>query len=85
VPDPSKLDALKAAGYVIRACCGLCQHATLKPGTDWGTCSLVSYQHGKHTEIRQASIHRAGHCPKYTGDVDKNADLAKSGFINFTR
>lgn len=84
MPDQNKLDALAKAGFSIKATCGLCSHATIRVGSDWGTCSKIRYEHGKHTgPSRDVSIHRAGGCPLFELDAMDKDDLAKSGFDRF--
>ena len=84
MPDPNKLDALTLAGFTIKEICGLCKHATFKGGSDWGTCSKIPYEHGKHTgATRAASIHKAGHCRSFAANPASQADLARSGFDRF--
>lgn len=82
MPDLNKLAALEAKGFKIVASCGLCQHASFG-NTDWGTCSLITYQHLKHKGIREASIHKAGCCPQYQIKPQKMEDLDYSGFSKF--
>ncbi len=84
MPDQNKLDALAKAGFSVKATCGICAHATLRVGSDWGTCSKIRYEHGKHAgPSREASIHRAGGCPLFELDSTDSGDLAKSGFDRF--
>lgn len=84
MPDQNKLDALARAGFSIKATCGLCVHATIRVGSDWGTCSKINYEHGKHTgPSREASTHRAGSCSLFELDPTDKSDLAKSGFDRF--
>lgn len=84
MPDKTKLDALDKAGFKIKATCGICVHATIRVGSDWGTCSLIRYEHEKHTgSPRDASIHKAGGCALFELDPADKTDLAKSGFDRF--
>ncbi len=84
MPDPSKLAALGSAGYRLRDICGICVQARFPSPTDWGTCSKIAYEHGKHVGApRQASIHRSGWCPAFDPDPAKKADLDRSGFSSF--
>lgn len=84
MPDSNKLAALKANSYKIVFCCALCEHAQFSQNNAyWGTCSLITYQHLKHTGIRQASIHKSGYCPQFKIDSGQLADLTYSGFDQF--
>lgn len=83
MPDLNKLEALSAAGYVIRGSCGTCKFASIR-GTGWGSCSKIQYDHLKHTgDARNASIHTSGWCPSFEMNERAAADLAKSGFDRF--
>lgn len=84
MPDLNKLAALEANSYQIIASCNLCQYANLT-NSDWGTCSLISYQHLKHNGTRQASIHKSGYCPKFKINQAKADDLITSGFDKFLK
>jgi hypothetical protein len=84
MPDPNKLAALAAAGYVIHDTCGSCVHADFRGPTPWGSCKKIRYQHGKHTgDLRQASIHRSGSCSSFELASVTEADLRVSGFDKF--
>lgn len=61
--DQNKLKVLKDIEYKIQECCGLCAYGTFKPGTSFGTCSVQTYDHLKHTgPERNLSINRYGKC-----------------------
>lgn len=63
MPDPAKFDRLREVGYTIPNVCSFCTHGNFKPGTEWGTCGLHRYEHGKHTgPDREMSIVRMGRC-----------------------
>ena len=52
--------------------CGLCQHAWF-PKDDWGTCTIQTYEHEKHTgPARQLSIHKYGTCKLFRLRVNVN-------------
>lgn len=73
--DAAKAEKLRKIGYSIPPSCGLCVHADLSPD-GWGTCSLFSYEHEKHTgERRPVSINRLGYCPAWESDPAKIAEL----------
>lgn len=79
--DEAKRRKLVEIGYSIQAC-GLCQHADIHPGSDWGTCERYRYLHGKHTDgERQLSINRHGACPSFEPVVSAFASL--HGFATF--
>jgi len=66
--DNNKKQRLVELGYRIRPCCALCCNSQINPASDWGTCMVHSYEHGKHGR-RPLSIHRLGYCGRYTPDV----------------
>ncbi len=79
--DEAKQRKLIEIGYSIRAC-GLCKHADIGPGTDWGTCEMHRYLHGKHTgDERQLSINRHGVCPSFAKAA--TAGTVLQGFATF--
>jgi hypothetical protein len=87
MPDQNKLKKLNEIGYQIRPTCGICRFAEFKDKSDWGACFYEghTYQHEKHVGApRRLSIHRSGYCPSFEGKPEINADLAKSGFLDFT-
>ena len=65
--DANKRLRLNEIGYEFRHTCGRCVYAELSHD-GWGTCALYSYEHLKHKEERQLSIHRSGWCPSYVRD-----------------
>ena len=77
--DDNKLKALQKIKYRIQGTCGTCTSG--KFGNDeWGTCSLYTYEHRKHTgEPRQLSIYRSGSC----NDHEFRNDLQLGGFKEF--
>lgn len=88
MPDPAKIEALQAAGYKILPVCLTCKH--LNPAGPrsraWGTCQLVSYEHGKHTgEPRKATVHVAGSCDKHEMRDGHHIGLSDTGFLRFTQ
>ena len=87
MPDKSKLDALKSIGYKILPTCGICEHALISKGASWGTCSAQTYTHGKHSGVRNPSIHCSGTCPTFQLSVLADKTLSYSGFdiyVNLT-
>ena len=74
--DANKLEKLKQIKYRIRDCCGLCIHADLAPD-GWGTCLKFTYNHLKHKEERQLSIHMFGSCGYFIAEEDKIGPLRK--------
>lgn len=68
--DAAKLKVLQAEGYSIAPSCGFCHHRSfMSPATQWGTCTVIQYEHQKHTGApRQLSIHRGGHCSRFELD-----------------
>ena len=67
MPDESKFEKLRAAGYRIPVACRRCVHGLFpSAASPWGTCLLHRYEHGKHhnpTEGRGVSVHACGTCP----------------------
>lgn len=64
--DNNKLDKLREIGYSVRKCCKTCKHANIFD-FGWGTCTLHSYVHKKHTgggkgSLRELSITAQGVC-----------------------
>lgn len=79
--DADKRRKLIEVSYEIRAC-GVCAWARMQPGADWGTCSIHTYDHQKHTgPERELSVNRHGVCPKFT--VHPAAIDALHGFAEF--
>lgn len=61
--DHNKLSVLVSIGYEINPCCGLCANGEfLNPNSDFGVCKANTYQHIKHGNIRDLSVHRFGRC-----------------------
>jgi len=68
--DNNKLIKLKLVNYKILPTCATCQHGQFGLAS-WGTCSLVSYKHEKHSLTdRQMSIHQSGSCDLYVRDKE---------------
>lgn len=86
MPDPNKLKRLKEADYSIVPTCGTCKYSKFyNRSLDWGVCSLIIYQHQKHTKIREVSIHISGTCPKFELRNEVSLDLQQSGFEIFIK
>lgn len=83
MPDPIKLATLQLAGYSITPSCAICVHGIFKPGSSWGSCQRLSYQHLKHTEIKPPSVFSAGCCDEIVIRSEVIADLTRSGFQVF--
>ena len=76
--DGDKLTVLRELGYSIQPTCAFCIHARFPSPTAWGTCSLVPYDHRKHTgPPRELSIHRSGSCPNYTENPQQRRVLGR--------
>lgn len=93
MPDKNKLEVLAGAGYEIRDICGYCVHSSFRADKSWGVCTLLPYEHGKHTARdegkgdapRYASVHAAGWCPKFVRFQNTSDDLVRSGFDRYIR
>lgn len=83
MPDANKLAALQDNQYRIVPTCAVCIHAQFVPGSNWGSCTRLIYQHLKHSGSKPVSIYRAGTCPKVEMHPDINVYLAKSGYDIF--
>ena len=60
--DGNKLKKLSSINYQLRNCCGRCKYGNF-PNNDFGTCSVHTYEHLKHSEKeRELSIHKYGIC-----------------------
>ena len=82
--DLNKVRELKDIGFKIVPTCGLCKHSAIGPMVSFGTCSIQTYQHLKHTgPARQLSIHRSGWCPEFTIAPRALPDLG--AFMEFMR
>lgn len=80
--DAEKRRVLIQIGYEIPPSCGMCKHADITPGSDFGTCGLHTYEHEKHTgPARQLSINRHGRCPQFEPEGLKY--MALHGFREF--
>jgi hypothetical protein len=64
MPDKNKLKVLAEQGVRIVPTCGTCTHGKFF-GRPWGECSLRTYQHEKHTGLRQMPAHLSFTCPSY--------------------
>lgn len=63
MPDEAKFNVLRSAGYTIPNLCCFCKHSSFEARHDWGVCSELQYEHGKHTGgTRSASVSRMGTC-----------------------
>jgi hypothetical protein len=70
--DANKRLELLRIGYQIRGACGLCKHGVFAPKQDFGTCSIYTYQHLKHTgDRRQLSVHQYGSCDSFERDLTR--------------
>lgn len=79
--DANKLRVLQSIDYAVSAC-GVCRHAEIAPGRDWGTCRAKTYEHQKHTDTtRQLSIFRYGRCGDF--EAEPNLDNYLDGFAEF--
>lgn len=72
MPDPDKFAALRAAGVHVVPTCGSCVHfdgptspAGFPVAAGWGTCRRIAYQHGKHTDRREAGVPADALCPEH--------------------
>lgn len=81
--DANKAAALREIGYKVRGVCATCVNGQFKPGSMWGTCAAIQYDHLKHADAtRQLSINMLGRCQDgYKPDPKKIADLGK--FVEF--
>lgn len=76
--DANKRKLLDQVGYEVRACCGTCRHARVSQGSEWGTCSIHSYDHVKHTgPARALSISIFGGCPQHAISAEATASLGR--------
>ncbi len=74
--DANKLERLRQRQYLIGPACGLCVHARIERGKDWGTCKSSAYLHEKHTgEPREMSIHRVGSCVTFEASPEAIAEI----------
>lgn len=82
--DENKLEVLKSLPYEITPCCGLCLHGIFGGNREWGTCSVIKYEHLKHTtDGRQLSINKFGGCPKF--EIKENPSIMFDKFVEFWR
>lgn len=76
--DANKRLILIDNNYRIGPCCGLCVAGLFNPGSDFGSCIKITYEHAKHTtETRHLSVNRAGVCDKFERNDDAIARLEK--------
>ena len=47
MPDPNKLKVLDEVNYRVQPCCRICQHGRFAPSSDYGQCSILTYEHEK--------------------------------------
>jgi hypothetical protein len=84
MPDPNKLAVLADVDYRVQPCCRLCKHARFAPASDYGQCAVLTYEHEKHTETRQLTVHQAGRCGGgFEWNDKKKANVYRSGFERF--
>ena len=64
--DSNKLKVLTSVNYKVLNTCGRCKHSNFRPNTRWGKCSIIKYEHQKHSvSSRRLSIHKSGVCDKF--------------------
>lgn len=81
--DQNKLKVLREIGYRVGPACGTCSYGNFEYFQMWGTCSLHTYEHLKHTGARrQLSTHLCGNCPNY--ELDEDAARTLEGFEELT-
>lgn len=76
--DNNKLEKLRKINFTIKKCCGLCKHAHfnfLQVGNVWGDCKIHTYDHLKHSGVKQLSINQFGYCE----DFEWNEFLVDNG------
>ena len=72
--DKNKLAMLQDIGYIIPKTCGLCTYGSFRsnPQSLWGGCTLMSYDHRKHTATsKPLSIYFGGSCLRFKRAVDR--------------
>lgn len=80
--DKRKLKVLRESGYVFGQTCGLCTF--VRPGKDgqWGTCTIHTYEHAKHSgPPREMSVSLFGGCSAFQPKDDIDERLG--GFAEF--
>lgn len=83
MPDANKLIVLKEHQYQVLTTCTVCIHGRFVPGSMWGSCTMMKYQHLKHSETKPASVYATGTCPKGEMHPAIRNNLANSGFDIF--
>ena len=69
MPDPNKHKILVEAGFKIQKVCSTCVYWTPSASDAWGRCSMLTYNHDKHTETsKKVGTPAIGFCKKYAGD-----------------
>lgn len=64
--DANKRLKLLEIGYKMNGACGNCKHGVFNERLEFGTCSLHTYVHEKHTvPARNLSVHKAGYCDNH--------------------
>lgn len=77
--DDNKLEVLKKVEYALIKCCGECEFGRFEKNQTFGTCSIKTYQHLKHTgEPRQLSIFLFGYCK----DFEQGVNYVRDEFFN---
>jgi len=94
--DENKRDKLVALPYRILPVCGLCRHArwNIEDGgegglassirtkiSQWSTCALHKYEHKKHGDERELSIHLFGSCYRFA--MQRGARARLGAFAEF--
>jgi hypothetical protein len=82
--DVNKRKKLFGEGYRIYRACGLCAHGHFQDGSDWGTCSVLRYDHQNHDGSICISIHKLGKCRAYF-QTDKTKLAKLEEFVEFLR
>ena len=72
--DTNKLVKLKKVNYSFKPVCFLCNYG-LFYNSDWGTCQLHTYDHIKHGNKRQMSIHKCGGCEDFNKCIKERVDI----------
>lgn len=81
--DQNKQKKLREISYVIPDTCGNCRHAKFEPEQDFGSCSMISFQHLKHVPAtRELSIYRGGRCEEFYS-LDPDAEKRLGAWAEF--
>ncbi len=65
MPDKNKLKVLEEHYVQQVKTCGTCVNSIFVGSSPWGICSLATYQHGKHTDVKNMPAHLSFVCPLY--------------------